>query len=526
MNARTKTLVFLAWGILTVALGLLFIRLPASPDQLIFDYIGWVVSQGGVPYLDAADSNWPGKMFLHACSTALFGNHLWSFRLFDYVVLLPFACLVLNRFASRYLDPFSAIIVVPLYQVMYVTSGSWFAGQRDVVAAPFLILGALCIARRREGGSAKWIAAESAALAFAVLIRPTYLLMAPLLFLWDLLATNAKEGTSDRKSSSVFRDHALVALWMLGLFLSLALLAYPSGALAEWFDIAVRFNLEAYGEDARTLSEVTARIGSYILSSWHWYSVFAVLGFYLAYMAGKRAAATQLILVLIAALVSLYVQRKGFEYHLGPFLPVYALFIAYLASRALQSLYERSTPFPIRAIATLVLLIILGGTAKKTREALGLQLAWYRGTIDTHQMLDRYSSGQTGLTLADAVDLADYVKEETAVGDRVLPLGFTFAVNYLSQRRFPLRFSSVALLYFSTEPYALTEEWNAEVQEIFESNPPEMIILFRDPSTKRYTWIPAFGSARTPASLVKEYVDRAYRLESTRGNAECYRRAR
>jgi hypothetical protein len=382
------------------------------------------------------------------------------------------------------------------------------------------------MARRREGGSAKWIAAEAAALTFAVLIRPTYLLLPPLLFLWDLFAPNANEGTESRKFSFAFMDHVLVALWMLGLLLGLALLAYPSGALAAWFNIAVRFNLDAYGEDAYTLSQVTARIGTHILFSWHWYSVFAILGFSLACMAGKLAAATQLILVLLTTLVSIYVQRKGFEYHLGPFLPVYALFIAYLAAGALQSLRERSRPLPIRAIAALALLIILGGTAAKTLRILGPQLAWYRGTIGTHDMLDGYSSGQAGLTLADAVALADHVKKTTAEGDEVLPLGFPVAVNYLSERRFPLRFSSVALLYFPTEPYALTEAWIAEVEEVFESNPPEMVILFRDTETEGYAWIPASDGVRTPASVIKEHVDRAYRLESTYANAECYRRAR
>src|SRR3954454_23270700 len=99
---HTLTIVLLiAYAIYSSVLGFLYANMPPNPDQAIFDYIGWVWIGGGVPYADAADINFPGAMALHALALLVFGNHLWSYRLFDYLALLAFVAVVSTFLARR-----------------------------------------------------------------------------------------------------------------------------------------------------------------------------------------------------------------------------------------------------------------------------------------------------------------------------------------------------------------------------------------------------------------------------------------
>ncbi len=92
MKPRNVVLV-VVWLAYSWLLAALYTHIPANPDQSIFDYIGWVAAEGGTLYVDAGELNWPGKMVMHWAAYELFGSSLWSYRRFDYALLLV-ACAI------------------------------------------------------------------------------------------------------------------------------------------------------------------------------------------------------------------------------------------------------------------------------------------------------------------------------------------------------------------------------------------------------------------------------------------------
>jgi hypothetical protein len=502
------------WLAYTLLLGLLYVRVPPSPDHSVYDYIGWVVTRSGTLYVDTAEQNWPGKMFLHAASTLLFGNHLWSWRLFDYGLLL-LGCGVLFGFARRSWGELEAWLVVPLYQAMYVTSGEWVAGQRDTVAAPLLVAAVWALLRRTAGGGRGAAVGYGALLAAAVLIRPTFALLAPLLGLWDL----AWARRAGRSVATVLADHAAAGAGFAGVLASVALLGWPSGALAAWYDASIRFNLEVYGPDALSTAATAARLLGYVAGSWHWYVALAAAGSALAAWRGRGREVSALLAILLCVFASAVLQRKGFPYHLGAWLAPLALLMAPVLGVALRDLAAGRR----RLVAGLVVLLVVAGLSKKVAGGLGLELGNLLGRVSQHELLAAYPAGEPGLSVAQAVEIADYVRDTTREGDAVLTWGRPILVNHLAERPLGMRFTSFALVTLPQPSFSLYDAWSAQLRESLEEHPPELILLVRKPDGSGYRYLdPSEGSM---GPLVEQALSR-YRLERSFGPVDCYRLAR
>ena len=91
---------FLFFIIFYAFFGFLYLNTPYSPDHAVYDYIGMVVNNGGQFYVDAADQNWPGQMFIHAVSVFLFGTEIYSYRLFELLIILPLSVYILYIFSQ------------------------------------------------------------------------------------------------------------------------------------------------------------------------------------------------------------------------------------------------------------------------------------------------------------------------------------------------------------------------------------------------------------------------------------------
>ncbi len=195
------------WLLYTALLGVLYSRLPPNPDQQIFDYIGWVGLNGSRFYIDVVEQNLPGEMLLHELSTWLFGNQIWAYRVLDYALMVLVGCgalFALCRLAGR---PRESYLVVPLYQAMYVSSGAWFAGQRDIGAAHFLLAVGAALIWRERGGRASWLVAIGLGIVGAVLIRPNYLVYTLPLVAHDLITARVRP----RPWRSIVTDVLIVA---------------------------------------------------------------------------------------------------------------------------------------------------------------------------------------------------------------------------------------------------------------------------------------------------------------------------
>jgi hypothetical protein len=508
-------------------LGWLYVHLPPSPDQSVYDYVGWRLTEGDTLYADVTDQNWPGAPGLHALATALFGVHLWTFRLFDWLVLLPLSLWVLHGAARRCGGRPAALLVLAVYPAMYAAADRWFSGQRDVLAAPLLIASGLALLRRRDGGGRRWLVAAGAGLAAAALIRPTLLLMAPLLTFWDGWFHHHRF----RDWRGWVADQAVVALTCVAGLGAAAGLLWAAGGLGAFWDAAIRFNLEAYGGEDRTWGRIFGGLWHTATRPWAWYLPLAAAGLAVSLRRGRetpddgaaRAPVVLLVLVAVAALGSLLLQKKGWSYHLGPVLPVLAVGIAAALGAALEAAGRPRTPRWARAAALVLVVAVLGlGLPKKVTGVLAPQLALQEARITESEMLAGYPAGfeARGFSMADAVALAGYLETRTPAGAPVLTWGRPMVTNYLARRPLGVRFASFALVDLARPPFALAPAWAAEVDAAFEDDPPVAVVLFDRAERPHLAGLPE----SLATAVVERRVAAEYRPDRRFGPATVYLR--
>src|SRR4051794_37631686 len=61
---------------------------PFGWDQGMFASVGHVIVRGGMPYRDGWETRGPLAFYIFAWAERLFGEHMWSVRVFDLLLLL------------------------------------------------------------------------------------------------------------------------------------------------------------------------------------------------------------------------------------------------------------------------------------------------------------------------------------------------------------------------------------------------------------------------------------------------------
>lgn len=523
---RQRAAGLLLWLIFSVLIGAAYVRIPPSPDQSIFDYIGLVITKGGTAYVDAADQNFPGKMGIHAISTFLFGNNLWSFRLFDYIWLLLTCCL-LYRVLRAWFAPLTGIVGALVYQMIYVTSGSWMAGQRDIVAAPLMLCAGLCALHAiRSRQRAYWLA-EAAFLTGAILIRPTFALAGPAFVVMDFLMM--KE--TGRPIHRILLEHAFVGM-MLIVFTTVSLLAFLGQAgLVQWYDLAILFNLhvDSWETGRRTVWDTTAGIGRAFLQWWHWYAVLGIAGVVQYLRSARRNEARLLIIIAAVTLASVLMQGQETTYHLGPLLLIMALLMSPVIASSIKAVHRSTMTRKLDPLATLVCVIVFLGLAKKAYGTLGGPAGSYLGAISHAELLERYSASgdEHYLTVRDAVVLAQAIRNDVEEGETVLLWGSCTLVNYLSDRLAPIRLISFSLVNSTRPSFSLYASWEHEVRSSMTTRPPEMILLIRKGETPgQYLFLEDGHIHGGFGHIIKKTVEDSYQLERAIGRVDLYRRVR
>lgn len=498
---RKRLLVALSWA----ALGALYLTLPPSPDQLEMDYMGWRMLEGAVPYRDFIDMNWPGVMWSHAVSTALFGNHLWSWRALDFVALAPSA-FFLQSLLRRTAGATAATISIFLYPAFYVSLPQWFAGQPDTTAAQMLVGMLWCHVRAYERSEWRWQIGVGAFLAAAMLSKPTVGvvgLLLPVHALW------ARAGMR-----SIVVQTTIAAAVTLGC-LALAFLALMAhgAAVREVVDATYTYNVWTQFLEVAMLRELVAHAIDVHLRWWSYLTILAAAGAVLMFRsAPARMAATALPVLWLGGVLSFLAQRRGFYYHLGPcFIPVIGL-----ACAAVGICWEAGRARRWRPSATLLfavpMLLVCGGAAKKLSNGYrSLVAAVAEGDYSVH--LAAFEEND-GLTIADAVALSDRIEREVPPDETVLVLGSASSMNFLSRRPQPTRFFYAPVLINAKPPLPMAERWNDLFESDLRSTSPHWCMI----STKvRRQWLE--GDSRGARAL-RDLLDSRYRRIGFVGSSE------
>lgn len=414
-----------------------YVHLPVSPDQALFDYVSWSVLTGQGLYTEVYEINWPGKIFIHMLGTYLFGPATWSFRMIDVIILL-FLTAGMALFLRRIGFVLAPVLILFLYPALYVSSGAWMAGQRDIVAAGFLIVAAgfALPPVSSDRARATELFLSGIMIAFAVLIRPSVL---P--FIIGLLAIEHARLRQAPTDAGALRRSFWILTGFLGSLGALALYAAWQGSLSGWFEQTILFNTEVYAEQTAT----TLLLGQIIFltaGSWHWLAVFSVFAITIWISRDRLTYGAVIILGLLATVLISYVaQNKGFAYHLGGFLTVFALLNAILIEHLNQFGRANSHRSGAFAILLIVAAIMSGGTFKKTTAL------WPEAD---RLMTNNPDPDQQAITA-----IATIVAKGSMPKDTFLQWGRAYHAPFLAQRSSPWPFINVPLRYGAH----LSREW-------------------------------------------------------------------
>jgi hypothetical protein len=298
---------------------------PLIHDAPLMHYIAWRIGDGAAPYRDLFDMNFPGVYLLHGLALKLFGAGDAGWRVFD------LAWLTATSLAAAGLAlPWGGLAVAGaglFFTVYHLAGGAWQAGQRDFLLCPFLLLGALAVARwaERPSGRASLVWA-GLVLGAGVTVKPHAGLLAAALA--GLVAFVAwRDGRALALPLGIFATSLVVAPAIVVAWLA------AKGALAAWREIVFDYLLPLY-----------ARLGRperWTFHRWHvWIPVTAGVLLSLGSALASRRFTTRHAVVTLGlayGVAHYYGQGKGWEYHLYPLAAFAAVALFADASRLLAS---------------------------------------------------------------------------------------------------------------------------------------------------------------------------------------------
>lgn len=490
----------------------LYYLYPPNPDTAVFDYIGGVVSQGGKLYQDVADQNWPGQMLIHVASAKLFGSDLTAYRTFELIFILPLSCLIIGLSLFKIYNRTAALISIPVYVAMYATAGYWSAGQREIVAAPMLVGAITLLYMRIRGSGQLTLVGQGVLISLCMLIRPTLLIILPLLTAADILLMRR----TNRSLRKIFVDHTLITFTIIASLSLCALLAHLFGVLDDWLKISILFNLKVYG-GGKEVADILAVVASYAIDSWNWYIVWSIIG--AVFLVRKNLVAATLIASLIpTTFISVIAQGKGFIYHLAVIYPLFAILISIAIAEGVTYIKGKDRSYQMRLAAAILVCLPALGLSKKVWSTFSLQRSVILGKISPLNMYDQYTAGEL-VTIGDVVRASEYINLQKSEDTKILFWGRPCHVYSLTGLKSPLFAASFALLDEPTEQFELFEDWYQKVEETFRYDPPQFLILVKNPDKGEYEYIHPGEQSRRISDVVKDSLHK-YRTAQTFSNLQ------
>lgn len=448
-----------AYVVVTLVALTIYIRIVPSPDQSFFDYMAWLNLQGVPFYKGLFDMTWPGEFVLHDLYILIFGVHSWTARAGDFLLLQP-AVLAIYLFVRRAGFPRAAVAAALLYPIIYVTSGGWMAGHRDLTGT-HLLIGAAIFALPAKRTTASQPLFAGVIIGCAVMVRPTYLAFAPLLFL--LALPTWKGGAS--WSAAFFVRGAQLAGGLLIPVVLFVLYAAASGTLHDFYVDSFRFVVDVYPVQLGR-ARLFGLAADVLAGMFWWLTAAGGIGALLWLVLGRSRQGLWLLAAMIVTIfLSYFVQNKGFGYHLGGFIPI-LLMLACAGAAAAVRLPPTSAPGH-NAAAVLVALILVIGTSLRIMHSRPAPPDW-----------GRQESGRP-LSLDDSLALARIVKTESAPNDTILIFGWEFQVGFLAERRSATRFVNIPATRLIRPEQPVFGEWLTEFDRELTEHPPKFIVVDR-----------------------------------------------
>jgi len=408
-----------AVAILSAILGAHIIFYPPGRDQGIFEYIGWQMSEGKLPYIDLWDFKPPAIYLVYLFSQKIFGHNTWGIRALE-IFWQTLAAIAIFIFAFRfYKNSIAAFFAAVLYALVLFQQSFWDLGQPDGLLNLFLALSFVLALKKR----ALWWLAGGLCLGAAFWFKyPAGIFVLP----FAILLLDTKK----------LRPFFFSALGFLSAIAAGLILLSASGMLAPLLDVQNRavttysvsslFSVNFWG----LLFEHIGNFGlPYYWGTILWF--FALI----AIIAGAKNMGFEVALI-FSGIVCIVIQGKLFYYHALPL--IFALSIP--AGSGFQIAWNFVKNLKARRIIFYIVVSVLIFSAIEYRLfclSQGIASLKYTGSLN-----DAYASiGTRGdYDFKASLELAQYTKSRSMPSDTVYIWGFEPIVYYLSERRCPSKF--------------------------------------------------------------------------------------
>ncbi len=426
-------------------------RWPIVRDPPLYNYIGWLMTQGAVPYRDVFDNNLPGTYVIHFWVVTLLGDGDLAWRFFDLL------CLVLINIATfLYCSRFgrlSALTAVALFSAFHLYNGPFCAGQRDYILLVFITWGIYFYQKYRESrGSQLYFMLSGLVLGAGITIKP-------FMGLWCALFLLLTIVSDYRKREYCFTHYALYVICCSAATIAVVGWLWRENGLQAFIDIFYNYLIPLYPKlqpydifGGLQINLLGMPIGLLL-------GIALLLGI-CDLLISRKKVLNRLILVcgIIYGLLHYTLQRKGFLYHLYPA----ALFVFLLAASWLE--YIKQKRFSVLQMAMLCLtLYLMAGLLYCSVKNIFIKPPNYFDASPFPSMLVSDLKGR--------VPQNETVQSMEALGDGILCL-------LQLHIRQPTRFIHDAYFYYDIEnPYV--QKLRTEFLHALQNAPPLFIIFVK-----------------------------------------------
>jgi hypothetical protein len=365
---------------------------PLIHDAPLMHYIAWRIDHGAVPYRDVFDMNFPGVYLLHLLVLKTLGAGDVAWRAFD-LGWLGVTALAIAALAAPW-GRLAAAGGALFFVAYHIGGGAWQAGQRDFLLCPFLLAGALGIARWGEHDDRRALLLAGLALGAVVMIKPHALVL--------VLALSVLVVVRARSAGARWRALATLAGGLVVVPVAIVWWLAAVGALGPWRDIVWGYLIPLYSRLGRAPWSTVYR--------WPlWPAIAAALLVSVSHVLAARRVTFRhgVALIGIAYGVLHFFSQKFWEYQLYP-LAAFAAVLLFSETAAV--LRARTFRFAAPLLASLTTLIVLlahtsevaghvswAGDRERTVSSLVRDLDERRRQGDTVQILDTTSGGAHAL---------------------------------------------------------------------------------------------------------------------------------
>ncbi len=453
-----------------IVLALPVLTYPLGRDQGEFATIGRGILDGKTPYTELWNPKPPAVFYIYAGAMALFGRTTEALRALD-LLLYPLIGAALYWIGWRLSNHRTGLFAALLFGVFYFTETFWTLTQNDGIVLLPMVLAVVCAMKAAQSHGWKagaWAFGAGALSAYVIWFKYPFAIFAGVMVAAYSLSDQFTETPRMKKVEAALT-------FLLG-----GLVIGMGGILA----LQAQGAWDALVESARLTSQYTALtfnwndfrelMGTALGFRWHQWGLLFVLAvlwpFMLRLSQPRLRRWLMVVLWLLAGLVIMLMQAKGYDYHWLPMLPPLVLLAADTLDQQIGLVARRGlarhSEIPTTFLTLLILLVLLGTHSWRVSGS------YLTGREDRMAYYSRFQAGEFMADESQAV--ADYLTARNVPGDSLYIWGFRPEVYYLTQLNPPTRF----IFQFPLVADWYPAEWRQEnVDILWAALPPYALVL-------------------------------------------------